>query len=98
MKIDDVNPFWSVSGHDASKSDLEMRLNQYTKVGGDDASFSQDLIALSNGTSLVLLSIASDSSPRQQRVQALARIVGSDGYEVDSAALSRALVDRGFHE
>jgi flagellar biosynthesis anti-sigma factor FlgM len=60
---------------------------------GTGSTAGDDLISLSNSSSLVQQALQSSSSARQARVQELKALVQSGQYEPDASAVSSALID-----
>jgi anti-sigma28 factor (negative regulator of flagellin synthesis) len=78
-----------VAGAQATGSSGESKSVSQVSSGGDQAEFSGFLSRLSQN-------LQSDTAGRAQRVSQLAAAVQSGSYKVDSASLSRTLVDQAI--
>jgi len=78
-----------VGGAQATGSSSQTQSGSQISSGGDQTEFSGFLSRLSQN-------LQSDTTSRAQRVSQLAAAVQSGSYKVDSAALSRTLVDQAI--
>ncbi len=78
-----------VGGSQATGSSSQIGSGSQVSSGSDQAQFSGFLTRLSQN-------LQTDTASRAQRVSQIASAVQSGSYSVDSAALSRTLVDRAI--
>ena len=99
MRIDDNNNAASLAASLATRTSETQGAGSASKGSGTPAapsSSDQDGLQLSRFAGTLSQVMQSDSTSRSQTVAQLAAAVRSGSYQVDAAALSRALVDHAI--